>query len=233
MLVFDFYNLKKVNNIFKDKFSFKSNVFLIKTGFLTFCLNFLTIYLMNVSRYTIDDISSNYSKTVFGIIIMPVTFMAMISQYIFQPFLVRITKYIEEKDYISLKKITISLLKNAIVLGLGVLLISILFEKIGLEILYNINLDAYYISMILIILGSVFYALISITSTVLIALRKISIQVIVYIGMSIITTIFANIYILKFDILGASIVYLISMFLVMLAFIVIMFRTINKSITNK
>lgn len=225
-LLYDFKNIKKLN-IQKSNFTSKTNFFLLKSGFFTFCLNFLTLYLINASRYAIDDISTNEIQTIFGIIIMPATFMLIAVQYVLQPFLVKVSKYIEEKNYINLKNIIIKLIQYTTVLGIGVFIVSIIFEKPVLEFVYGIDLDSYYFSIIIIILGSIFYAISCILSNILIALRQIVIQVCIYGIIAILTTLLSYFMILKYNIFGASITYLITMFISMILFINVTFRKIN------
>ena len=98
LLVYDSKNIKEVKFI-KTKFSKNSIIRLFKIGFFTFTLTFLANYLINAPRYAIDDILTNDLQTIFGIIIMPATLMALLGQYIIQPSLIKLSECIKDKKY--------------------------------------------------------------------------------------------------------------------------------------
>ena len=52
----------------------------------------------NASRYAIDGNLSEEMQTIFGIIVMPGMVMSLLSQFIIQPFLVKITDYLRKKE---------------------------------------------------------------------------------------------------------------------------------------
>ena len=89
IFIYDQKNVKKLE-IIKNKFSNESNKIILKTGFYTFILTFLSIYVINISRYTINNVLTDDLQTIFGIIIMPATFMGLLGQFIIQPFLTKI-----------------------------------------------------------------------------------------------------------------------------------------------
>ena len=103
-MVYDSKNIKEVKFI-KTKFSKNSIIRLFKIGFFTFTLTFLANYLINAPRYAIDDILTNDLQTIFGIIIMPATLMALLGQYIIQPSLIKLSECIKDKKYIEFKSI--------------------------------------------------------------------------------------------------------------------------------
>lgn len=228
ILLYDFKNIRKIN-IDKTKFSKAITINLLKIGFFTFILTFLNNYLLNTARYAIDDLSTNNVQTVFGIIIMPATFMSLIGQYIIQPSLTKISMFIKDKQYFQLKKITIKLSMVAIGIGLFALIMAYFFEVPVLELIYGLPLKEFFISMLLIIIGSMFYALGFIISTVLIALRKTLSQAITYVVVSIISTVMAYYMVANFNILGAGITYLISTVLIAVVFMGILMINMKKN----
>ncbi len=224
ILLYDCKNIKQVNLI-KTKFSNNANFRLFKIGFFTFVLTFLGIYLINAPRYAIDDILTNDLQTIFGIIIMPATFMGLLGQYIIQPCLTKISEDIENKKYKSLKSIIRKLVIMIIVLGILVTLVASFLEVPVLEIVYGIELNNYFESMMIIIVGSILYSLSTILSAILIAMRKTSYQAIIYTITSVIATIMAYKLVERMQIKGASITYFITMLIVCAAFLI--YTTIN------
>lgn len=217
ILVYDIPNIKKVNFV-KSRFSNQANINIFKTGFFTFILTILSIYLVNAPRYAIDDLSTNSIQTVFGIIIMPATVMILLAQYIIQPSLTDISKCIEEKKYIELKKIIVKLILITVFLGVIVFAVAFMLEVQVLELIYGIELEGYFASMMIIILGSIFYGLITLLSSILVAMRKTLGQTIIYAVMSVISTFIAYILVKETAVEGASITYFITMFSVAIMF---------------
>lgn len=224
ILLYDYKNIKQVNLV-KTKFSNNANFRLFKIGFFTFVLTFLGTYLINAPRYAIDDILTNDLQTIFGIIIMPATFMGLLGQYIIQPCLTKISEDIESKKYKSLKSIIKKLVIMIIILGILVTLVASFLEVPVLELVYGIELNNYFESMMVIIVGSILYSLSTILSAILIAMRKTSYQAIIYTITSVIATIMSYKLVEKMQIKGASITYFITMLIVCTAFLI--YTTIN------
>ena len=112
IVVLLWYDLKnaRIHKIQKTKYSNQANIGLLKTGLFTFVFTFLGLYLVNASRYAIDDMLTNDYQTIFGIIIMPATFMVLLGQYIIQPALTRISEVIITQDYAGFKMIVVLLM---------------------------------------------------------------------------------------------------------------------------
>lgn len=227
LVFYDLRNAKKIG-IAKSKFNFKTNFDLLKTGFFTFILTFLGIYLINVPRYAIDDILTNEIQTVFGIIIMPATFMSLLGQYIIQPSLTKLSSSIERKDYITLNKTITNLILIIVGLGISVFGIAYFLEAPILGIVYAIDLNPYFISMMIIMAGAIMYSLSSILSYILITFRKTGIQAITYTVVSILATILAYNLVAKNEIIGASITYTITMTIIAILFLIYLLINMKK-----
>lgn len=227
LIFYDIKNSKKAGLEIK-KYNNKGNMRLLKIGFLTFFLTFLGLYLINAPRYAIDDLSTNEIQTIFGIIIMPATFMGLLGQFIIQPALTKFSNFMKNKEYEKLKNITIKILSLIIILGIIVLVVAYFLGIPVLELVYGINLSPYFISFIIIMIGAILYSIQVISSAILISMRKILAQVIIYSAISIIST-FMSYYLVKgFDILGASISYCTTMFLVAILFIIYLIYAIRN-----
>lgn len=208
-----FYDLKNIRKLgmTKTKFSIEKVKSIFISGFFTFILTFLGAYLINAPRYAIDDILTSDLQTIFGIIIMPATFMGLLGQYIIQPALTKIANSLKEKNYKNLKNIITFVIVAIILIGIFVLLIAYFLEAPVLGIIYGVDLNPYILSMMIIIVGSIMYSLGIMISYILIAFRKTFVQAIVYIIVSIIATILSYVLVKKIEILGASITYAATM----------------------
>lgn len=226
-----FYDKKNISKIkiTKTKYSWKANKTLLIDGFYTFILTFLSLYVINASRYAIDDLLEESLQTIFGVIIMPATFMGLLGQYILQPTLNRITIYLKENDYKGIKNVTLSLLGIILAIGICIFIVAYFFEAPILGIIYGIDLKPYFISMMIIVVGSFFYSMSTILSTILIAIRSTKIQAILYIFVSIFTTILSYTLVKKIEIVGASITYSSTMLLLTILFMICVLYKINKN----
>lgn len=225
-----FYDLKNIRQvgITKTKFSLDKIKSIFVAGFFTFVITFLGTYLINAPRYAIDDILTNDLQTIFGIIIMPATFMGLLGQYIIQPALTKISKALKEKNYKKLKNIIAFVIVAIILIGIFVFLVAYVLEKPVLEIIYGVDLAPYVLSMMIIILGSIMYSLGIMISYILIAFRKTFVQAVVYIIVSIIATILSYALVKKIEILGASITYAVTMTCVAVSFFAYLLYKLRK-----
>lgn len=227
ILVYDLKNLKTLK-VIKTKYSNDAIIRLFKIGFFTFILTFLANYLINAPRYAIDDILTNDLQTIFGIIIMPATVMTLLGQYIIQPSLTKLSESIKNKEFLSLKKIILSLISIIFILGILVIIVAFFLEMPVLEIIYGIDLKLYFVSMMIIIIGSVLYSLSSILSAILIAMRKTRGQAIMYFITAVIATLLSYKLVGIYTIKGASITYFITMLIITILFLVYVIYNLKK-----
>lgn len=227
ILFYDLKNIKQVS-ITKTSFNLPKIKELFFSGFYTFLITFLGIYLINAPRYAIDDFLESDLQTIFGIIIMPATFMGLMGQYVIQPLLTNVTKSIKEKNRKELRKIIFFLIMAILGIGGIVFVIAYLLEATVLSFIYGVNLHPYQLSISIIILGSVMYSLGIVISYLLIALRKTFVQAIVYVAVSILATITSYLFVRKFSILGASITYLLTMTSIAISFFLYLFYYLKK-----
>ena len=209
-------------------FSIKKIFKLFKIGFSTFVITVLGIFLINSSRYAIDDLQSNSVQTIYGIIIMPATFMCLLGQYIIQPCLTSISENIKQKNYILLRKIIARIILLMCLIGLGVFAFAFFLEEPVLSLIYDIDLKNYKSDMLIIILGSVFYGLETILSYVLISLRKTSIQAFVFAIVSLIAVLISYILVSNIGIRGASLTYLFIMLIISAALMICLLISMRR-----
>lgn len=227
LVTYDFKNISRLN-IIKTKFTIKTNNTLLKVGFFTFMLTFFSQYIINSSRYAIDDLLTNELQTIYGIIIMPATFMGLLGQFIIQPILNKLSNCIKDNNKKELKKLILQII--AIIIGLGIVCLvgSYLFGIPVLEIVYGVELSNYLVPLMIIIAGAILYSIELFASTVLIALRKTFLQAIYYLVIAIISTLIAYFFVEKYSIVGASISYFITMALIALILVIYMIKEIKS-----
>lgn len=218
-LFYDIPNHKKLT-VTRSEFSLKRNIDLFKKGFFTFLITILGIYLINCPRYAIDDLLGNLEQTVYGIIILPATFMCLLGQYIIQPCLTTISECVKEKDYLRLRKTIVGILLVMLLLGVAVIIIAYFLEAPVLSFVYGVDLKPYKFEMMTIIVGSVLYGIEIIASYILVSFRKTFIQAIVFSAISVIAAVLSYKLVSSVGLFGASITYLVIMVSLSLSFMI-------------
>lgn len=231
ILVIIFYDFKILRIIKIDLFSVDLNKQkkILSEGFSPFILTFSILLLINMPRFIIDNNLSDDMSTIFGILIMPATIMTLISQFCLHPFLNQISDYVKKKKFKKLNKLVNKINFVLFLFGLFAIICAYLVGIPFLEFVYNIDLSNYLISLIIIISGSIFYGLATIYSNVLVALRKINMQFYIYLIVSLLFYIICKVLIVKYTILGVTISYLISMFILMLIMKFIFYKYIKNN----
>lgn len=225
-----FYEINNAKKTIKEKNSFKSEIIirLLKTGFYTFIFTFLNLYLINTSKLAIENFLSDKFQTIFGIIIMPATVISLFAQFIIHPFLLEIKNNINDKKYDNLIKLIIKLSLIILFMGAICVICAWLLGVPVLKIIYGVDLKNYRLDLILILVGATFYAINCVFANVLIAFRKTLSQAIIYIIISIISSILAMILVKYNGIFGASFAYFVTMAMVVLSFLILTAIVIKK-----
>lgn len=225
--VLDFPAVSKLK-LDKSPFCIKRNLTLLKVGFYTFLTTILGIYLINVSRYIIDAIYDDSIQTVYGILIMPATFMGLLGQYIIQPCLVKISELIKINDYFMLKKFVVKIILTMAGLGVAVLAVAFVLEEPVLSLVYGIDLSEYKVQMMIIMAGAIFYGLQTILSYVLIAFRKTGIQAILFSVISAVSTAIAIWLVVKYETFGAAFTYFTAMLMMVVSLVICTFKALSE-----
>lgn len=228
--LYDFNNLKKLK--FKmDEFKFYPVKKIIIYGFSAFAFVFLTQYVINASKYVIDDVLPNSSQTIYGIILMPATVILLLGQFVIQPFLLPLKLRLKEdkKKFLSM---TIMLCGVIVVLGILSLIFIYLFGVPILNILYGIKLNKYLMDLLIIIMGATLYEITVILSTSLITMRSTFSQFVVFIIVSIFTFFISSYLVRKYAIDGATFTYFLSMLFLLVLYIII-FVVVYRKYSNE
>lgn len=228
---YDYLNSKKEKQTI-TRFNLKNVCYIYFAGFWIFIQTFLMQYILNASRYSIDNYFSDDYQTIFGIILMPASLMILVSQFIVQPYLIRIKDYVAKKELKSLNKLIFKICIFILIIGALSLAAAYFLGIPVLELVYNLNLNEYKAELLIIISASIIYSIAFILNNALIALRKTLAPAICYLIVAIIEFFLVNYLVLKYVLLGASIAYFVSMLLILVIYILIYFGVIRKEKQN-
>lgn len=227
LLFYDF-GILKLYKFKMAKFNGKNNLKILKFGFPVFVFTILTQYLINAPKYAIDNNLTDEAQSIFGMLSMIATLTVMLSQLILHPYLNSMNEDLKRnssKDF-NRKVFKICLL----IIGIGIIE-SIFGYLIGtslLGVLYGIDLSHYNFLLLIIIIGSIFYSIVSVLSNALIAMRENNSQTLIFVIDSIILYFLSDYMVKQFNIDGAAYSYFIGMAILLVIFIMLYIFKIKK-----
>lgn len=186
-------------------------IYLIKDGFFVFATTLLSNYLANASKYTISSNGTNTEQAVFGIIVMPATVMILAGQYLIQPFLVKMAELYRKKEAKVLSGIIWKMVLVLVGLGSAGVLAAWIIGIPFLEFIYGTELTSYRSALVIIIIGAICYGIVTVFISLLTIMHRNLTQFVCLGIISVIVMTIAPFFVEKEGVLGASVVYLISM----------------------
>lgn len=225
-LVYDYPKSKCV--IQKEKFSFTNILKLFKTGFFSFSILFLSVYLVNAQKYALDGTVQESLQAVFGIILMPATIISLAGQYLLQPILNTMANFYSTGEKKEFNKIVFRALLLIVAFGVLCLLGAYILGIPVLNILYSVDISDYKTHLLIIIFGAVLYSMSTLLSAALTTVRYTFVQFIVFGISSIIAFFLSRLLIVQYSIYGAAISYLITMACQFELYVIIYFVIMKK-----
>lgn len=230
ILIYDFKILKSLigKELKQTKSKFKNVMTIFKSGFFTFAIAFLGLYMTNAPKYAIDYYLTEDIQAIFGIIVMPATVMGLLSQFLIHPYLNKIFELYNVNKYKEIKKIIYKFI--AVILGFGIIC-SLLGYFLGTQVLgfvYGLDLLQYKNALFTILIGATFYTMAGIISPILVTMRCTKIQFVIYIIISIVEFLLCNIFVYKLQFNGAIWAYFITMFIYFITFYITSISVINN-----
>lgn len=213
ILILIIYDYKKVKNKidYSKKVNKKNIKLILKSGFFTFAISFLGMYVLNAPKYAIDIYLAEEIQTIFGIIVMPATVVGLVAQFLIHPFLNKILTLYENLNIKELRKLILKLQLLVIAFGIIAIIIGYFIGTQVLGLIYGLDLSMYKISLAIIIFSATLYTIGTIYSSVLTTMRSTFSQFIIYVIVSINALIISNILTKNINIKGAIISYFIIM----------------------
>ena len=180
IIVFDFKNVLKFVDL-KTKVKKENILKIFKSGFFTFAISFLGVYILNAPKYAIDSFLAENYQTIFGIIVMPATVIGLVAQFLIHPYLNKIVELYKNRDLKNLNKLILKLIFMIVAFGIISSLLAYFLGPEVLGLVYGIDLKVYRIGLLIIIISATLYTIGVIYSSVLTAVRETFSQFIAYI----------------------------------------------------
>lgn len=227
------YDYKNFNFFYsKNNYDSKVNIKLFKLGIFVFGFTFLTQYILNAPKYTIDDYLPNEMQTIYGIISMPASFIVLCSQFVIQPLLVKFSELIKNSKYRDLFKLSLKTILIIILLGFTAIVAAYFLGIPILNLIYGVKLNDYLIPLLIIIVGATFFSISFAILTILTAMRKTFAQIIFYIICSLVVMFLSKYMVLKYSIIGGTISYATTMILLCIMYVIYYIIVIRRCIKN-
>ena len=200
---------------------------LLILSFSIFVSAFLTNYIVNVPKNSIAILLDNSTQTYYNILSTPSFVISLIGAVFITPMYTKIAKLAQsnKKDFV----------KYIIKIILFILFITVAFIVLGvwiglplLNIIFGVNLVDYKLEFCILLISGGLSSLSTFFVYLLTVLEISNILYPVYIGVSIFITFISNLLIRKFYLLGASLTYFISTFIISFVLMIIILIVMKK-----
>ena len=176
----------------------------------------------------LDYFDTAEAQNIFGIIFMPSTVIGLCSAYIVVPIITNLNDLLKKKKYNEFNKLVSKMM--IILVGVGIIAIIGAYA-LGipvLNILYGMDLGNYKNLLLLVLVGATFYTLANVYSQVLVLLNVHKMQTLIYVVMSIISTLICYFFISNYKLSGSVYSYVIFMFILLILYLILYFYTLIK-----
>ena len=201
-----------------------------------FLSSFIHQYIFNAPKYAIDSMLTSVEQSHYGYLIMPASFINLLSIFVFRPQLVPLSKNIAEGEYKKFAK-TVAVLYLWILIVTAVALICGYFIGIPvLEFLYNSDLSGKRGILIIVLVSGSFSASCSLTGTLITIMRKQKYSLIAYIITFVVSLFLPPKLVSSNGVRGAAVSYIVEMavlFLIMFIILIVVFWKARNKTQNE
>jgi O-antigen/teichoic acid export membrane protein len=231
LIGFDYLNARRVEKVKIFAGSLKQYVkdsrTIIRKNTWVFLVGVLPIIILNVPRYLIDIFHQD-QQGYYGILILPASFVAMLASFIIAPHLVKISELYKDRKIAELKKIVSRIFGVVIASGVAATLLAWWVGTWLLTLVFGADLLNYDTALAVIVAGGVVYALFTIVSVLLLAMRHLKEQVAVYLATLAAVSIVGFFAINQFAISGAAWLYAVLNICQLAVLFIIYRRVLNE-----
>ncbi len=190
----------------------------------------LSLYIINATKYAIDNFGDYTMQTYFNVIYMPTFVINLVSAFVIKPFLKPFGDLWNNKEKVKFIK---SILVIIAILAGATLCIDLACLLLGVPILsfiYGIDLSPYKLEMILLVVSGFFYAASTVMLYALSTIREQKLATISYVITAVIALVVSNVCVNKFGMMGAvlsNMITTISLFVLLTIFLI--YKLYNNS----
>lgn len=187
-----------------------------------FLFTIISSFILHIPRYVIDYSLSDDIQGIYSILIMPSSIVILLTSFVLQPNIVRLTSYFKE-NHEKFKKLTIKIVIVTVIISV---LCLIGFYFLGIELLSFIydtplSYSKYNIPLLFGLIGTICYTLVSILSVNITIARDTLSQLKIYALTTVISIIIAIILTKYLELFGSLLSYMLSNIILLLLYLVI------------
>lgn len=194
---------------------------LLMECFPLFISSYLTMYIINAPKYAIDKVLDNESQACFNYIFMPVFVIGLMSQFVYQPIIGKLSLIWHKRE---IKKFHKLILRQGIIIGAlsaFVLLCGYLLGIPVLSILFHVELSNYKNHFVILLSGGIFLAYIYFFQMIMTVIRQQNLLTINYCLIYLVFLGFGNTVVRDFGLMGISLFYMLALAVLALTFLII------------
>lgn len=225
---FYFYDYKNVKEYLNGKVSFNNILLILKETLPIFIYSFLAMYVANICKYMLDYFDTEEAQNIFGIIFMPSTVIGLCSAYIVVPIITSLNDLLKSKKYKEFNKLVSKMMIILVGAGMVAIIGAYILGIPVLNVLYGMDLSNYKNLLLLVLVGATFYTLANVYSQVLVLLHVHKMQTLIYVIMSIVSTLICYFLISIYKLSGSVYSYVIFMFILLILYLILYFYTLIK-----
>lgn len=211
--------------VHRIKLQFKGVISLLYCCTPLFLSAFLQFYMINVSKYAIDDFLTEDVQACYGFVAMPVFVIGLLNSFMYQPVLVQIATQWKNNDYKGFLKRIWSQLGIILLITIICLIGAYLIGIPVLSVLYNTNLANYKNELLILLLGGGFLAIVGFFTVLLTTMRKQQWILIGYSFVSIIAFVFTGRVVQLFGVMGAAVSFAVLEGILSMLFAIVVFTS--------
>ncbi len=173
---------------------------------------FLTMFSLNIPRYFIDMFHEDQVGP-FGIIAMPITLIALVITFVLQPNIVQLSQILEKKRFTIFNSMVTKLAAVSFGIGLVVLLVTYVLGVPLLQFVFGVSFEAYRLPLMIIVIGAIANAIVTVYINVLTIMRYFKAQFYVLLTTNVVLVMVSAILVKQYGILGGASLFAIVNFI--------------------
>ncbi|MHC5373444.1 lipopolysaccharide biosynthesis protein [Enterococcus sp. LJL120] len=231
LLIFDFQFVRRLeqNPIF-TKLHKKKLVKLYLSCFPIFLSAFLTNFIMNAPKNAIELYLNESFQTVYNIIFMPSSIIALFTSFVFVPMYTYISKAWSEKDYPKFRKIIFKIIGLIFALTLVVVLGGITIGIPVLSFIYNVNLADYRAEFAILLVAGGVNSLSYLFVYLLTVFESQRLLLFIYGFVAVFATLCGNFLVIHLELMGAAVLFCVSCLALVLLLILSVWKMYHQKI---
>lgn len=186
-----------------------------------FISTFLSFYVLNAPKYSIDALMTDEIQAKFGFVAMPVFVVSLLTSMMYNPVIQKLSVWWARKQVKDFNHEVWKQMLYVVIVTLVCLLGAFLIGIPVLSLLYNTDLRDYKFDLMVMLIGGDFLGASNWLNAVLTIMRKQNYMLIGYGLVSLLALIFMNLVTGKYGVNGVSVLFSLLMLLLMFVFIAI------------